>query len=80
MVVAHEVLSVWREVERLLEELPPDDPWVPTLRERAARLRADYQSLSATADRAHELITETQASIAASRAVLERVRARLPLS
>ncbi len=69
-----EALEVWREAERLLEELPPLSPDHETVAVIAAESRDLYQRLTNDADltanvlaRSHQRIGEAQALLRALR-------------
>ena len=75
------LLALWREAERILDELPMTDPDRVRLVEIATQLRAAYRMLTdgsdlspsrmaatqATMDRAHTLLDAAEGRIAASR-------------
>ncbi|MFN8620632.1 MAG: hypothetical protein U0869_07825 [Chloroflexota bacterium] len=72
------VLDVLRDVERLLAELPPDDPVVPALRARSRDLHEQHERLQAMAAASARLIEQTNALIDGSRHLLRRRRDERP--
>jgi hypothetical protein len=66
-----EVLAVWREGERLLEELPADSPDRRPVQIQVYQLRRIYRRLTDTK------IPQTAEHIATSREAVERARATL---
>jgi hypothetical protein len=67
MTHVEELLSVWRDADRLLETLPPMSPEYETLRDAVERVRAAYQIV--TEDR-----PATDASLDAAAAALRETR------
>jgi hypothetical protein len=72
-----EVLALWREAERVLEDLPEVDPDRGIVCADVVSLRRMYRSLTDTAAGTEAALTQSAALVAESRAILRRVRARL---
>jgi hypothetical protein len=75
MTVVQEVLSTWRDAERLLDALPPADPDREMVRSAAERLQASYQQLTGDDTQTDEAIADSRATISETRDVIDRVRA-----
>jgi hypothetical protein len=71
-----QVLDIWRDIERLLETLPPDDPQVPALREEIAQLRVVYRRLTSTSRDVASVLRSCQMTIEHAHALLRSTNAR----
>jgi hypothetical protein len=69
------LLDIWRDIERLLEELPPDDPHVPRLRAQLEGLRETYARLRSGAEDTAASLRSSQDTIGAAHLLLQRSRA-----
>jgi len=92
MTVAEEVLSTWREAERLLATLPPLSPDEDAVRLAILTMRECYKELTreqpprpiaisrgrATVDRAQVLLAQTRAKTDARLAVGDRALGEAP--
>jgi hypothetical protein len=65
-----ETLKVWREAERVLQELPPVEPAHETVRQLVIQLREAYASLSEQHDLPADAIEAIRAQIESARQVL----------
>jgi hypothetical protein len=77
-----EVLALWREAERVLDDLPEVDPDRRIVSADVAALRRMYRLMTDTATGTDATLAQSAEVIEESRAILRRVRARLgePLS
>ena len=70
-----EVLGVWREAERLLDELPPLDPDHETVRLAVHSLQSTYQAVTTgDATRTPSVVAGSRDTIRDARALLTSVR------
>jgi hypothetical protein len=69
-----QVLDVWRDIERLLDSLPPDHPQRLRVMEQLDELARTYRSVTTTADDAAAVLSTSRGTIEASRALLRAVR------
>jgi hypothetical protein len=65
-----DTLKVWREAERVLQNMPPAHPDHETVRRLVIELRAMYADLSETPAAAAEIVAQGRARIDAARAQL----------
>jgi hypothetical protein len=72
-----EVLSLWREAERVLEELPADAPERTVMSAEVASLKQTYRRLTEENDVSAHALVVTRESIADARAALAAAKARL---
>ncbi|HUP83916.1 MAG TPA: hypothetical protein VM284_06990 [Candidatus Limnocylindria bacterium] len=72
-----ETLEVWRQADRLLNELPQLDPDHETVRLTVARLLSSYAELSATAAMTANASASSRATIDGARTLLRSVRDKL---
>jgi hypothetical protein len=72
--MALETLDVWRDIERLLETLPPEDARIPELRAAAEDLRQAHQRLVRTSEITARLIQESRGTIDQPRALVQQTR------
>lgn len=75
--LVEEALQLWRDGERLLEELPPLNADHETVSLHIAALRAMYQSLTSQSATTKEQIAECERQLAAASATLRSVREKL---
>ncbi|HEV7809526.1 MAG TPA: hypothetical protein VGO64_02915 [Candidatus Limnocylindrales bacterium] len=72
-----EVLALWREGERILEQLPDDAPDRPMVEAEVESLRDLYHRLTSTIESSGIALETSRARIESSRATLERAKLRL---
>jgi hypothetical protein len=73
-----EVLSVWRDAERVLNELPASAPERPMIRLQVARLRRYHARLSTeVAPTSWRLLTSTHDALTETRRLLSEARGRV---
>jgi hypothetical protein len=71
-----EVLSAWREAERLLESLPPVDPDHETVKMTVARLRDTYQTMAALGPETPRTVVATADTVVEARDLFAAIRAK----
>jgi hypothetical protein len=71
-----EVLSAWREAERLLESLPPLDPDHETVRLMVVRLQETYRTLTLIGADTAMAISASVHTVGDTRTLLREIRAR----
>ena len=77
-VLIEELLEVWREAERVAEELPPATPERAQLETQLAELRAIHQRLTQRdIERTAQVIAASQDTIDCARRTIERAHERL---
>jgi hypothetical protein len=69
-----EVLSAWRDAERLLESLPPLHPDRETVSVMVARLQETYRTLAVLGADTAMTITASVRTVAEARSLLRQVR------
>ena len=74
-----EVLSAWRDAERVLDVLPPIGRDHEDVALAVARLRATYRSLTGGSQATHAAIAASHMTVEDTRALLTRLRQRPPL-
>jgi hypothetical protein len=72
-----EVLSLWRELERARDELPPDAPERQVIGLEIGRVRVLYRRLTERSEASTVLLAAAQRQIGQSRATLLGARKRL---
>jgi hypothetical protein len=72
-----EVLALWREGERILEQLPQDAPDRPMVEAEVESLRALYHRLTSKIEESGIALETSRSRIDSSRATLERAKLRL---
>ncbi|MFL5726372.1 MAG: hypothetical protein ACJ765_00985 [Chloroflexota bacterium] len=72
-----DVLSLWREAERVLEELPADAPERRVVSAELVNLKRIYKRLTSESDATAETLGQSRVSIEAAHATLARARAHL---
>ena len=72
-----EVLALWRQAERLLDELPARAPERKAVSAEALELKRIYKRLTAEGDVAAHMIGSSDLRIQESRSVLEAAQASL---
>jgi hypothetical protein len=72
-----EVLALWREGERILEQLPRDAPDRPIVEAEVESLRGLYQRLTSKIESSGIALETSRSWIESSRATLERAKLRL---
>jgi hypothetical protein len=72
-----ELLALWREAERVLEELPLTDPDRVRLVEIATQLRAAYTLLTDGTDLSASRIASTQATMDKAHVLLDAAQGRI---
>lgn len=72
-----ELLALWREAERVLEELPLTDPDRARLVEVATQLRAAYRMLTDGKDLSASRIAATQATMDNAHVLLDAAEGRI---
>ena len=72
-----EILALWRQAERLLDELPARAPEHRIVRAEVLELKRMYKRLTAEGDVTGHMIGTTHLRIQESKAVLEAARATL---
>jgi chromosome segregation ATPase len=72
-----EALQVWRDGERLLEELPPLTADHETVRLNVAALREAYRTLTGQSSSSKEQIADCQRQIASAHETIRHVREKL---
>jgi hypothetical protein len=75
--LVEEALRVWRDGERLLEELPPLMADRETVRLNVVALRETYQTLTSRSTATSDQIVECADRIESARAMIRRVRGKL---
>lgn len=75
--LVEEVLSAWREGERLLETLPSLDPDHETVARSVAELRELYAVMTDRSDVSRAKLEVSRLALERSRATIEKVRTRL---
>ncbi|HUP83225.1 MAG TPA: hypothetical protein VM284_03440 [Candidatus Limnocylindria bacterium] len=69
-----DTLKVWREAERVLQDLPPVHSDHETVRVLVIQLRSLYARLSETRDVSGDVIDRSKAQIEAAKTLLRKVR------
>ena len=73
-----EVLSLWREAERLSGELPPEEPLRRVVTHEALKLRRNYRHMTRErADESASVLRSDGEVLESTRRTLEAARARL---
>jgi hypothetical protein len=78
MTEVQEILSTWRDAERLLDALPPAGSDHETVRSAVERLQASYQQLTGDDTQTDEVIADSRATISQTRDIIDRIRATAP--
>jgi len=73
-----EVLSAWRDAERVLESLPPIGRDHEDVALAVGRMRALYRSLTDGSDATYAAIEASRTSVEATRALLAQIRGHAP--
>lgn len=74
------LLALWRETERVLEELPLTDPDRVRLVQVATQLRAAYRMLTDGKDMSASRIAQTQAAMDRAHVLLDAAEGRITAS
>ncbi len=69
-----EVLSAWRDAERVLDSIPPVGRDHEDVALAVLQLRSAYQSLTVGNDASHAVIRNSHASVEETRNLLARIR------
>ncbi len=69
-----EVLSAWRDAERVLEVLPPVGRDHEDVAIAVSRLRTTYRSLTSGSDASHAAIVASHSTVEDTRALVARLR------
>jgi hypothetical protein len=72
-----EVLSLWREAERLLDELPAEAPEREVVSAEVVRLRRMYKRLTDESDVSAHMIGAAQDTMAKAKSTFDQARAAL---
>jgi hypothetical protein len=72
-----ELLSLWREAERVLDQLPPDVPERTLVGAEVVNLRRMYRRLTAEGVATSESLRESRSTIATAQRTLSEARRRL---
>lgn len=72
-----EVLAVWREAERVLDDLPPGDPERRLISAHVVEIRSIYRRLTDAMDTSYEGLGSSRDQLESATATLHRVRASL---
>ena len=76
--LVEEALRVWRDGERLLEELPPLTADHETVGLNVVALRETYQALTSRSKATSDRLVECAAQIESARAIIRRVSTKRP--
>ena len=66
-----DLLATWRELERLLEGMPQDDPRSPSVRAHVDELRLLYGEVADITATYEAVLDRARSAVARSRAVLD---------
>jgi hypothetical protein len=75
--LVEDVLSTWRELERIHDALPETAPERKIISEEIVAMRRLYRAITQSADESAEKLATSQVTLENAQAVLERARERL---
>jgi Tfp pilus assembly pilus retraction ATPase PilT len=77
LVPVEEVLALWREAERLLDELPQPSPERIRVQLAVEELRGIYQRLTTRADGTHAKVAATEVTLESAQRAIREAQVRL---
>ena len=75
-----EVLSLWREAERLLDGLPADAPERGVVSAQVVNLKQIYSRLTAGSDARDDVLADSHSAVVSAQTTLEAAKRRLVTS